>query len=86
MLPRLGAERWTPTFYVVGTRLSMPKGRVQSDRIFTPGPVLRARLGPAQFMLTTPWRTAKTSACSLECAPSFVRMLVMWLRSVLRLI
>jgi hypothetical protein len=64
----------------------MPKGRMQPDRVFTLRPVLRVRLARAQSMLTTPWRTANTSACNLECAPSFARMLVMWLRSVLRLI
>jgi hypothetical protein len=35
-----------------------------------------------QRISTTPWRAAKTSACSLECTSSLARMLAMWLRSV----
>ena len=37
----------------------------------------------AQRRSTTPWRRANTSACSLECTLSLLRMLDTWLRSVL---
>src|SRR5215216_12575 len=47
--------------------------------------VLGATRAFSQRISTTPWRRAKTRACSWECTPSLERMLAMWLRSVLRL-